>query len=550
MSPQPKLGAITVCFKSVICFLIHGPNWPELKFCAILCNFIWIHQPYLPKVIVFARIRIMLELNHASPKISKDDYKTAVESLRTELLSLQHRVRQHDKPVIIVIAGDDRSGRHESINTLCKWMDPRYLSINAYGPSQHEDDSRPFFWRFWRDLPAAGELAIYLRDWTSTSIVQYLNHEIDEAKLRKRELYIRNFERKQTDAGALMIKCWLHIDEDVLAERVAEIRDTPYFDIKDELALKNYDSAIHTIQATLNATSTDTNPWHVIDGSDEQRRNLEIGTLIKCKIEEWLQSDAKQQSASVDFSQHPTKDIPLTPADKPATSDKKDNKKTIKKLQSKLRESMFELRKNNIPVVLVFEGCDAAGKGGAIRRIVAPLDAGFYKIHPIAKPSEDEYAHHYLWRFWNKVPRNGFMSIFDRSWYGRVLVERVEGFAAEHEWQRAYKEINDFEEQLAIHDTLVMKFWLSISKEEQIRRFEERQNTPHKHFKITEEDFRNRERWDDYLEAATEMIQRTDTEAAPWTLVCTNDKDEARIAILTALTKAFKQKIKSESSEP
>lgn len=490
----------------------------------------------------------MISLNQPAPKISKKVYKEQVHQLRADLLQLQLRVRACSKPVIIVIAGDDRSGRHETINTLSEWMDPRFLSVNAYGPSQHEDNHKPFFWRFWRDLPAAGEIAIYLRDWTSTSIVQYLNGEIDAAKLQRRQQYIRNFERKHIDDGALMIKCWLHIDREVLSERLAQVRDTPYFDVKDELALKNYPHAIEAIQNTLNATSTAHNGWHVINGADSRHRNLQVGEIVKQQLQQWLEQGSATDPESLitlPVTSRPT--INMRPQNRAEEPDKTTSKKRLKALQTKLRKLTFQLREHNIPVVMAFEGWDAAGKGGAIRRLVAPLDAGFYRIKPIAKPSEEEYAHHYLWRFWRNIPSNGQMTIFDRSWYGRVLVERIEGFASQEEWRRAYKEINDFEEQLTIHKTIVLKFWLNISNQEQLLRFQDREQTPYKQYKITDEDYRNRERWDDYVEAVEDMIQLTSTAHAPWTVISTDYKDAARIQVLATVVDSFKKALKART---
>ncbi|SMF16554.1 polyphosphate:AMP phosphotransferase [Alteromonadaceae bacterium Bs31] len=486
----------------------------------------------------------MPSLSQPLPPLSKDEYKQRVRELRTELVQLQHQVRKRKKPVIIVIAGDDRSGRHETINALSSWMDPRFLSINAYGPSQHEDDTRPFFWRFWRDLPAAGQIAIYLRDWTSSSLVQYLNGEISEKKLRKREQYIRNFEKKHTDDGALMIKCWLHISEEKLRERVAEVSDTPFFDKKDALALKNYPEAMKAIQQTIDATSTHDNHWYVINGDDDRNRNLQVGEIIRNQLQLWL-SNGDREPEPMLAETYPSEriNINMDPEPEENRPDKKECKKKLKKLQTTLREQVVMLQKQGIPICIVFEGWDAAGKGGAVRRLVAPLDAGFYRIKPVAKPSEDEYARNYMWRFWREVPRNGEMVIFDRSWYGRVLVERVEGFASEKEWQRAFKEINDFEEQLTIHNAVVIKFWINISKEEQLRRFQERENTEYKKYKITEEDYRNRNRWDDYVLAVEDMIERTSTEEAPWSVINTDFKDKARVMVLETVVEAFKKKL-------
>jgi polyphosphate kinase 2 (PPK2 family) len=194
-------------------------------------------------------------------------------------------------------------------------------------------------------------------------------------------------------------------------------------------------------------------------------------------------------------------------------------------------------------VIAVFEGMDAAGKGGAVRRITQAIDARLCSIIPIAAPSEEERAQPYLWRFWRNLPRRGRFAIFDRSWYGRVLVERVEGYCSEADWNRAYGEINDFEEQIVGSGGIVVKFWLSISQEEQLRRFQERQDSPFKRFKITEDDWRNRSKWGFYETAICAMLDRTSTEIAPWTLVASEDKYFGRIKILRTLCQRIEESL-------
>jgi polyphosphate kinase 2 (PPK2 family) len=196
-----------------------------------------------------------------------------------------------------------------------------------------------------------------------------------------------------------------------------------------------------------------------------------------------------------------------------------------------------------ISTLLVFEGPDAAGKGGVIRRITEALDARYYKVFPFAAPTDVENAQHYLWRFWNCIGRAGRMGIFDRSWYGRVLVERIERFAGDDEWRRAFAEINDFEEQLIEHGIVLLKFWLQISKEEQLRRFKEREDISWKRWKLSEEDWRNRERWDDYALAAHEMIQQTSVMKSPWVLVENENKAYGRIKVLTAVCNALERSV-------
>ena len=207
----------------------------------------------------------------------------------------------------------------------------------------------------------------------------------------------------------------------------------------------------------------------------------------------------------------------------------------LEKWQGRLNALSRKPKFKRLSVTILFEGPDAAGKGGAIRRITGALDARQYQGISIAAPTEEERAQPYLWRFWRHLPRRGRFTIYDRSWYGRVLVERVEGFCTEADWMRAYSEINDFEEQLVLNHTVFAKFWLQISKDEQLKRFKLREKTSFKRFKITAEDWRNRKKWDAYQIAADEMIQRTSTSVAPWTLVEANDKSYARIKVLKTL---------------
>ncbi len=221
----------------------------------------------------------------------------------------------------------------------------------------------------------------------------------------------------------------------------------------------------------------------------------------------------------------------------------------LSKLQQEINELSWEAYKQRRSVVLVFEGVDAGGKGGAIRRITSAVDARLYRTMSVAAPTDEEKAHHYLWRFWRHVPRAGHMIIYDRSWYGRVLVERVEGFASEADWRRAYSEINEFEEQLVENGAILLKFWLQVSDEEQLRRFQDREDTPYKRYKITDEDWRNREKGPEYKSAVNEMVARTSTEHAPWTLVEGDDKPYARVKVLTTVCDAMRKALKNEKGK-
>lgn len=223
---------------------------------------------------------------------------------------------------------------------------------------------------------------------------------------------------------------------------------------------------------------------------------------------------------------------------------KDDYKQQLREAQVKLRQLQLQIFQKKVPVLALFEGWDAAGKGGAIKRLTDTLDPRSYQVHAFVAPTTEELNYHYLWRFWRQIPREGTIGIFDRSWYGRVLVERVEGFASELEWRRSYKEINEFEAQLTASGCVIVKFWLHISFEEQLKRFEERKNNEFKSYKLTEEDWRNREKWSLYNVAVNQMIARTNTPYAPWTVVPGNDKYYARVHVLETVINAVETEFK------
>ncbi len=222
-------------------------------------------------------------------------------------------------------------------------------------------------------------------------------------------------------------------------------------------------------------------------------------------------------------------------------------KDQYKKRKRENSERFLELRRDlvqeRIPLVLVFEGWDASGKGGTIRRLMEPIDPRHYSVNAIAKPTQEELDHHYLWRFWNRLPRRGEIAVFDRSWYGRVLVERIEGFATRQEWSRAYEEINHFEKALVDDGHVLVKFFLHISKSAQKRRFEARARNPLKSWKLNEEDYRNRKKWDEYEEAIDDMVKRTDTPAAPWHIIPADDKRFARVTVADLTIKAVQRAV-------
>lgn len=479
----------------------------------------------------------MFEAAELGQRLGDKEYQKRVKALRGELLDAQYKLMQAGFSVILVIAGDDRSGRHETINALHEWMDPRFLEANAYGPPSDDEMARPFFWRYWRDLPPKGKIGIYLRDWATVSIAQRMDRVIDDNRMEQRVYFINRFEKELVQDGALIIKCWLHLSRDELKSRLKKHAKNPqkYWRVSqgDERILKKYKSLGHLTEKVLRLTNTAEAPWHIIESTDDNYRNLRVGEILLAALNEKLASAHAKERRTLRKSLH--NGNPQTILDTIDLSQKLPEdayRRKLDKLQSKCGRLFDAAQTKGVSSTMVFEGWDAAGKGGVIRRITATMDAGFYRVVPISAPNDEAKARHYLWRFWKNLPRRGQSVIFDRSWYGRVLVERVEGLAMPAEWQRAYYEINDFEEQMTTHGLVLNKFWLHIDADEQLRRFKERESTPHKRFKIGPEDYRNRKHWDDYELATNEMIKYTSTEYAPWHLIAANCKRNARIEVL------------------
>ncbi len=488
----------------------------------------------------------MFEAAELGLKVSDKDYLKRVKKLRGQLLDLQYQLMKADFSVILVIAGDDRSGRHETINVLHEWMDPRFLEANAYGAPTEEEMARPFFWRYWRDLPPKGRIGIYLRDWATFSIAQRMDRVIDSDRMDQRVYFINRFEKALVQDGALIVKCWLHLPKDELKARLKKHAKNPekFWRVNqtDERILKKYKSLGTLTEKVLRLTNTAEAPWHIIESTDDNYRNLKVGEILLEAISARMEAlGAKDRRSMIKAARQANPQTILDKVDLSSSLSVVDYERKLDKWQSKCARLFMAAQKRGLSNVMVFEGWDAAGKGGAIRRITATMDAGFYRVVPISAPSDEALARHYLWRFWKHLPLQGNTVIFDRSWYGRVLVERVEGFARTAEWQRAYYEINDFEEQMKTHGMVLNKFWLHIDADEQLRRFKERETTPHKRFKIGPEDYRNRSRRDDYELAANEMIKYTSTEYAPWHLIATNCKRHGRIEVLKTLAESLEE---------
>jgi polyphosphate:AMP phosphotransferase len=490
----------------------------------------------------------MFEAAELGVKLDKDEYLKRVPGLRWELLQRQFELRTADFPVVVLLSGDDRPSCSDVLNLLHEWMDPRFVEGNAFGVPTDEENERPFFWRYWRRLPARGRIGIFVRAWTMQPIVMRMIGSFDEGEFEHWLAHVRGFERTLAADGALLLKFWFHLPPKEFRRRVKRGKKNSeklWRSGKHDTRLyENYDLARELMEKSIRLTSTGEAPWHVVESTDERHRNMSVAEEILKTLTRRLEEEGEKTDRPVAPAEASSTEDVVTVLDKvdlTVSLPKSDYSEALDRWQSKLFRETSKALDRGVSTVLVFEGWDASGKGGIIRRLTHAMDASLYRVVPIAAPTEEELAHHYQWRFWRHLPRAGNVTIFDRSWYGRVLVERVEGLASEDEWRRAFSEINVFEEQLVEHGIVLLKFWLHVDADEQLRRFQLRERTPFKKFKITAEDYRNRERRNDYEVAANEMIARTSTEYARWNLIAANHKRRARIEVLETVCNALSQ---------
>ena len=486
------------------------------------------------------------ELGH---RISKADYDREEPLLRARLLTLQYdMLEKAEFPVVIIIGGVDGAGKGETLNILHEWMDPRHIVTTAFGEMSDEERERPRMWRYWRAMPPKGRIGILFGAWHSNPILDRVAGKTTEDELVRAAERIVRFERMLVDEGVLLLKFWFHLSKQAQKERLKALEADPKtrwrISDTDWERFKIYDRFRKVSELALRRTSTGHAPWTVVEGSDPNFRYLTVGRAIADAVERRLSGD-KPVSATPAALPEPPADgrTVLTALDYHQKLSHKDYRHALDKYQGMLNMLTRHKKFGQRSVILVFEGMDAAGKGSAIRRVVWPLDARNYRIIPIAAPTEEERVQPYLWRFWRHLPRLGRVTIFDRSWYGRVLVERIEGFCSEMDWMRAYGEINDFEEQVAEAGGIVVKFWLTITPDEQLARFKARETSPFKSFKLTAEDWRNREKAPLYDRAVCDMIDRTNTVFAPWVLVPANDKYFARVMVLRTICERIEARL-------
>lgn len=486
----------------------------------------------------------MFETAEVGNAVDKQTFKKEVPKLREDLLAVQRDLATAPLAVVIIVSGVEGAGKSETVNKLLEWMDARGIETTALWEPTDEERERPPFWRFWRVLPPKSRIGILFGSWYTWPIIERTFERLDDAQYDQALDRIVDFERMLSRENTLVIKLWLHISREFQKDRLERLEADPKTRWRvskmDWKFFKRYERFRDVSEHALRRTSTGEAPWYIVESSDARYRFLTVGRIVHDAIRRALDEQKAKAAAGNNGGRgrawlelpEPKRPNVLSRLDQTLALDEKQYEKKIEKYEVALGRLTRELREAGRSATIVFEGPDAAGKGGAIRRLIAPMDARIYQVKSVAAPTDEERAHPYLWRFWRVLPRFGRVTIYDRSWYGRVLVERLEGFCTREEWQRAYAEINDFEEQLVEFGSVIVKFWLAITPEEQLRRFKDRQTTPYKQYKITEEDWRNRKKWGAYEAAACEMIEKTSTEIAPWTLVEANDKNWARVKVL------------------
>lgn len=507
----------------------------------------------------------MLEKTDFSKQLSKEEYKLKMSVLKPRLGELQRQCRQLKIPVMIVFEGFDAAGKGFHIGRLIQNLDPRGFRVYTIKKETEEERMHPFLWRFWTKTPQRGRIAVFDGSWYQKVLAERFEKKTKKTKLAEQYAAIRSFEKQLTDDGTVLVKLLLVIDKQEQKKRFRKLlknKETAWRVTKEDLEHnEHYETYSCMMDEMLLRTNDAYAPWTIIESTDKQYAAVKIYTQVIQALEEKINTvmcRTKSESRNPGTEDESTeqvrkisegeerkygKDV-LARADLSLSYSKEEYRKRLKKAQDKIKRLHGELYRRRIPVVIAFEGWDAAGKGGAIKRLTEKMDSRGFEVIPVAAPNDLEKSHHYLWRFWKSMPKNGHIAIFDRTWYGRVMVERIEGFCSRPEWQRAYREIREMEKELTDHGTIVLKFWMQIDKDEQKKRFEERQTNPQKQWKITEEDWRNRAKWDIYESAVCEMIDQTSTDYAPWIIVEGNNKYYARIKVLESVIAAVEERLR------
>lgn len=497
----------------------------------------------------------MLEQIDMTKELSKKEYKERMEELEPQLGELQRKCRELKIPVMVVFEGFGAAGKGYQIGKLIHAMDPRGFTVYSVGKESEEERMRPFLWRFWTKTPARGHIAIFDRSWYRRVLIDRFDGITPDGSLEDAFREINTFEQQLYDGGTVIIKLFLCIgrkEQKRRFERLLESKASAWRVTKGDLKRNHqFDEYKRMNDEMLEKTDTDYAPWTLVESVNREFAAVKIYTAVIAALraavarrEAGVKDAAREQARdAAGIKEDVLRTSSLQKVDLSLSLDRETYRRELKALQERIAYLHGELYRRRIPVVLGFEGWDAGGKGGAIKRLTETMDPRGYQVNPTASPNDIEREHHYLWRFWNNMPKDGHIAIFDRTWYGRVMVERIEGFCTRAEWQRAYQEINEMEKQLCQHGAVVLKFWMQIDKDEQERRFKERMEDPRKQWKITDEDWRNRDKWEQYEKAVDEMLVRTSTTYAPWIIVEGNSKYYARVKVLRTVADALEKRM-------
>lgn len=492
----------------------------------------------------------MLDTVDLARELDHTVYERSFRPLRDQLSALQRSVYEAGIPVVLIFEGWDASGKGDTIEKVVGRIDPRGYVVHVTRAPTEEEQLRPFLWRFWTRLPERGSIAIFDRSWYRRVLSERVDEDVPRRVWRTAYEEINQFERMLVDDGALVVKFFLHISKAEQKARFEKMERSKYerwrVTRRDWKAHARYADYAAASDEMLERTSTAWAPWTVVPATDKRYRRVRVFETLNEAFERALERHHERKAAPKKEPRARRPKLDHTVLDEvdlkkrlPVARYEKD----VERWQARLRDLEFACYTARVPVVIAYEGWDAAGKGGNIKRLVGPLDPRGYTVIPISAPKGDEATHHYLWRFWKRLPKAGHIAVFDRTWYGRVLVERIEGFCSEAEWSRAYHEILEFERSLVNSGTVLVKFWLHVSKATQLERFKERQKDPARRYKITDEDWRNREKWDDYRLAVHDMITHTSTASAPWTIVEADDKLWARVACIRTTVEAIERRL-------
>ena len=487
--------------------------------------------------------------NWARPeKPEGEELKQRLKAAEEKLSQQQMKLKEKRLPVLVLIEGWGAAGKGSAIGQIIKNIDPRFFKVFSMPSTPTEEERRrPFLYRFFEKIPEAGKFTFLDSGWMDQIMKERLDGKLDDKAYAQRVDSVKRFERGLTDNGYLVLKFFFHISKKEQESRIEALlseKDTAWRVSEGDLwQNRHYDKCLEAFDRYLDDTNTPSAPWYIVDSKSKKFAELQVMETLCMGIETALHNESLAvpllQNAFPLIKMPKLRDVPL----EGKTLDEEEYKKELKELQQKLGQLHNRLYRKRVPVIIAYEGWDAAGKGGNIKRLTGALDPRGFEVHPIASPEPHEKARHYLWRFWTRLPKDGHIAIFDRTWYGRVMVERLEGFCSENDWQRAYYEMNEFEQELYNWGAVILKFWVQIDKDTQLARFTERQNTPSKQWKITDEDWRNREKWDLYEQAVDEMLQKTSTTYAPWHILESVDKKYARIKalhiVIDALVKAL-----------